>query len=354
MHRFKLLLFSAAVMAMTACSGNKQDSTVPAHNVFTVTPQPLGADSRISLPAVVEEARSISIGFKTAGQIHKIYVKEGQHIAAGQTIAELDTVDYALGIAALREKYDQLKIENERRSRLHATGNMSDNDYENALSGMRQLALQLQLEENKLAYCKLSAPASGVITKVNFEVSEMVDAGTPVVELMDNSSLEVVVDLPSRLFVQRENFSSFTATSALESGREFNLELLSVTPRADNTQLFRMRLKADSNASSLLTPGMNLSVKIAGNDAGERRVTLPLSAIFSRKDKTFVWIVNPADSVISAREVLLTRTDSNGTVEIADGVTPSDVVVRAGVNHLSDGEKVVIISESETNPGNVI
>lgn len=341
-------------MAVTACSGHKQDSTHPIHNVFTVNPQPLGQDSRLSLPAVVEEARSISAGFKTAGQIRKIYVKEGQRIAAGQIIAELDTVDYALGISTLREKYNQLKIENERRSRLHASGNMSDNDYENALSSMRQLALQLQLEENKLAYCKLSAPSSGVITKVNFEASEMVDAGTPVVELMDNSSLEVVVDLPARLFAQRENFSSFTATSALEPGREFNLQFLSVTPRADNTQLFCMRLKADSHATNSLTPGMNLKVNIAGNSAGGKSVTLPLSAIFSRQDKTFVWVVNPADSVISAREVTVTRTDSNGTAEIDNGITPADVVVRAGVNHLSEGEKVVIISESETNPGNVI
>ena len=119
---------------------------------------------------------------------------------------------------------------------------MSDNDFEKATSGLRQLSLQLQLEENKLAYCTLKSPAAGIVTKVNFEPAEMVDAGTPVIELMDNSSLEAIVDLPVKLYSQRNSFSTFAGESSLNPGQLFPLNMLSLTPIADNNQLYRLRL----------------------------------------------------------------------------------------------------------------
>lgn len=353
MHFFRLSIIAATAMLLSACGGGGQESSGIAHNVFTVNPEAVGQGGEICLPAVVEEARTISVGFKTAGQIERIYVKEGQRVAAGQPLAMLDTVDYALGISTLREKYRQMQIENSRRERLHASGNMSDNDYDNAVSGMRQLALQLQLEENKLGYCRLASPTAGVVTKVNFEASEMVDAGTPVLELMDNSRLEVVVDLPVRLFAARGNFRDYSGTSPLMPDRNIPLRFLSLTPRADNTQLYRLRL-SPVEAAEGLTPGMNMSVRISCEGQDIDMVRLPLSALFSRGSRTFVWTVNPADSVITAREVTVEGTGEGGFVNITSGLTPADIVVRAGVHHLTDGEKVSIIEESETNPGNII
>lgn len=355
--KFHSLLLAAALAApaLTSCSGgDTQPSEQSAvHNVFVVTPNPTGADAALTLPATVEEARTISVGFKTAGQIDRIYVKEGSRVSAGQTIALLDTVDYSLGISTLREKYAQLKVETERRARLHASGNMSDNDYENAASGLRQLALQLQLEENKLAYCRLNSPASGIVTKVNFENSEMVDAGTPVVELMDNSALEAIVDLPVRIYAERENFTGFTGESSLTPGKTFQLQMLSLTPRADNSQLYRLRLSVPADAG--VTPGMNITVKIQSEGTGSGSVSVPLSSVFERDGQRMVWVLNPADSVVSARRVTIAGTGEGGEIEITSGLTPQDLIVRAGVHHLTDGEKVKVLeTESETNPGNVL
>lgn len=353
MQTFRLSVIFATVLALGACSRGKDEAVPTFHNVFAVNPVAEGAGSEVCLPAVVEEARTIALGFKTAGQIEHIYVKEGQRVAAGQVLAMLDTVDYALGISTLREKYRQMEIENQRRARLHASGNMSDNDYENAVSGMRQLKLQLQLEENKLAYCRLTSPAAGVVTKVNFEVSEMVDAGTPVIELMDNSRLEVVVDLPVRNYAERESFRTFSGESPLLPGREIPLTPLSLTPKADNTQLYTLRL-SPSTPPRELTPGMNMTVRIGCDGKNEGIVEVPLSAVFSREGRTCVWVINPADSVIAAREVVTTGTGERGTAEITSGLSTDELIVRSGVNHLTEGEKVRIITESETNPGNVI
>lgn len=345
MHNYHIAAIAAGVVMLSACSKAATEAdNEPTHNVFVVNPTAANSSQTDLFPATVEEARTISVGFKTAGQIKRILVKEGSHVSAGQTIAMLDTVDYALGIDAMREQYSQLKKENERRRKLHASGNMSDNDLENALSGERQLALQLQMNENKLDYCRLTAPASGVVTKVNFEASEMVDAGSPVVELMDNSRLEAVVDLPVRHYSASGDFTAFTGITA--DGTRIPLQMLSLTPRADNNQLYRLRLGIGGN-SHRLTPGMNLTVEIAGKSSQQQTVKVPVSALFEREGATCVWVVNPADSVITSRQVTLSGTGMEGTIDVTHGLSASDIVVRAGVNHLSQGEKVNIIQPAD-------
>lgn len=349
-----ICLIALGIAVLTACSpSEKECAATVVHNVFVTYPVSNGGSTVTTLPAMVEEGRTISVGFKTGGQIERILVKEGARISKGQLVAVLDSSDYALGVATLREKYSSLKSETERQTKLHASRNMSDNDYEKAVSGLRQLALQLNIEENRLGYCRLYAPANGVVTKVNFENSEMVDAGTPVIELMDNSSLEAIVDLPVRLYAQREYFTDFVGESSLAPGKMVKLNMLSLTPRADNTQLYRLRLGVPP--TSWLTPGMNLKVRICSRNDANHSVDVPLSSVFERDGRRYVWIVNEADSVVRASEIVTAGTGENGVVSVVSGVNADDIIVRAGVRHLVDGEKVKIISEgSLTNPGNIL
>jgi RND family efflux transporter MFP subunit len=285
-------------------------------------------------------------------------VKEGDHVAAGQLLAVLDTVDYALGVRQLRVQYNQQLTELERRRQMHAAKNMSDNDFEKFQSGVKQMALQLALQENKLKYCRLYAPSAGVIAKSNFEVSEMVDAGTPVFELMDNSHLEVVVDLPVNEYVQRNAFRTFRCHTAMAPEQSFELQMKSLVPRADNNQLYQLRLTLPKGSTASLTPGMNVTVDIntagAGTTGGEE-VTVPLRTVFERDGKDYVWVLNPADSTITAKQVTTAGTVADSKLTITSGLSGSDRIVRAGVHHLVDGEKVKVINEnSETNIGNVL
>ena len=353
----RLLLILAASTAITSCAGHKADKAdnEPVHNVFVITPEVVGESSERSFAGVVEEARTISTGFKTAGQIERLYADEGDYVHAGQLLAVLDTVDYALGVNQLRVQYAQMGAEMDRRAKLYAAGSMSDNDYEKARAGYEQLGLQLALNENKLRYCRLYAPSSGYITKRNFERAEMVDAGTPVFELMDNSHLEVVVDLPVSEYMQRENFAGFTGHTSLQPDEKFALNMMSLTPRADNNQLYQLRLSLGGGADVTLTPGMNLTVDIATTGTGDRAVVLPAAALFDRDGVSHVWVYDPESSTVKAVAVTAVRGVTDDKMLVTSGLTGTESVVRAGVHHLIDGEKVKVIDEqSETNIGNVL
>ena len=347
----------AFTFLLASCGGNglREDHNDVSHNVFLVSPQAVDGVSVRDFSGRVEEARSVSAAFKTAGPIERIYVKEGDRVRRGQLLAELDSADYVLGINQLRVQHAQFAAEFARMTRLYATGGVSDNDYEKAKAGLEQLAYQLALNENKLSYCRLLAPVDGVVTDVKFEPGEMVDAGTPGFDLMDNTRLEVVVDLPVSEYMRRDDFQSFTGRSSLLPGKTFALSMLSLTPKADNNQLFQLKLTLGPDAGVALTPGMNVGVAITMAGVGSGSVAVPVHAVFDFEGRPAVYVYEASDSTVHATPVTLSGTGADGYVTVTSGLDLSQRIVRAGVHHLTSGEKVnVITPASDSNVGNLL
>lgn len=157
-----LLLFM-----LSSCSRPNQ-SSLPIHSVQVVNPVPSSNTTTQRYSGIIREAHEISLGFKTAGQIKCIYVKEGDQVKKGELLAELDNADYLLGVEALQIQYDQLKSEVARTRKLFDQKSVSANDYEKASAGLKQLGVQLQVNKNKLKYTKLYSPTDGYIQSVQF------------------------------------------------------------------------------------------------------------------------------------------------------------------------------------------
>ena len=348
-----LFITLCAAAALCSCGGSRTDNNT-ARTVLTTTPEVRNTSTVKEFAATVREAHGVSLGFKTPGQIARIYVKEGQRVRSGQLLAELDDKDYKLGVEAAEIQYEQLKGEVARLKMLHDEKSISDNDFEKARAGLRQLEVQLQANRNKLEYTKLYAPADAVVAEVMYDASEMVDAGTPLFSLLDVSRMEVEVEIPAAEYMQHNNWSEFTCTTSYTGDDVFPLQLVSIVPKADNSQLYRMRLSFTGTADKRLTAGMNAMVRTAAAQTrGDEAVMLPLKAIFNDGGEACVWVVTD-DSSVAKRKVTVLRTES-GRAVIGSGLDGSERVVKAGVTALHEGERVKVIAEkNKTNVGGLL
>ena len=209
MRYLYLILVMTGLFLAAGCQ--EKDGKGQKHSVVVTQPEAIGGGARSQFSGTVKEAAEISLGFKTAGQIERICVKEGQYVRSGQLLAVLDQKDYALGVKASEAQYRQLKDEVDRLRKLYETQGISGNDYEKALAGLEQVEVNLQVNRNKLDYTRLYAPASGYINKVNFERAEMVNAGTPVFSLISQGQMEVEVSLPLWTYLHRGDIREATA-----------------------------------------------------------------------------------------------------------------------------------------------
>ena len=357
MKRKNLLCLSAFLLFLLNSCSQPNRSSSPVHSVEVTNPEPSCSHTTRNYSGVVREAHEISLGFKTAGQIKRIHVKEGDHVRKGELLAELDDADYLLGVEALQIQYDQLKDEVARTRKLFEQKSVSANDYEKASAGLRQLGVQLQANKNKLAYTRLYSPADGYIQSVNFSPAEMVDAGTALFTFLDVSYLEVRTDLPSDIFNVIDEVTSYDCLISSEKGAQtYPMDFLSLSPKADGNQLYQLSLKFRGKTERQITPGMNIEVRLTineGNDGG-KGFRIPACSVFKSGDKSYVWILKK-DSTIEKRAVVIDDNFSGELITAVKGLNGTEKIVRAGVNALQEGEKVIVIKQPEkSNVGGLI
>lgn len=350
----KTITFIILAGVFFAC-GRSSEEDPGIRSVILTAPIVLESTYTINHPGIVREAHTINLGFKTAGQIERIHVREGDYVRQGELLAELDDTDYQLGVEALQIQYDQLKDEVKRMTQLFNQKSISANDYEKAVSGLKQLGVQLQVNKNKLDYTKLYAPTNGYVQSVNFSPAEMVNAGTALFTLLDVSPMEVLADIPVSEYKLRNQFARYYCQVA-GLDKKLPMKLLSLTPKADGNQLYQLRLTYEKQPDAL-TAGMNVGIGIIVTDTtSASTIAVPLCTIFRDKDtnEPCVWVFE-RDSTISKRPIVLNGTDEEGRAIVIEGLTGKERIVRAGVNVLRDGERVVVVEKaSKTNIGELL
>lgn len=331
-------LFLILAILCVGC-GNKESRTQsPLRNVILADVESSGEVLSRAYPGVVEEGKSVNAAFMTGGKIASLQAKEGDRVRKGQLLAVLDDTDYNIGVNQLKVQYKQMTDEKKRMDEMFARHNIAPNDYEKFEAGYEQLRLQLEMANNKLGYTRLYSPSDGFVAYKYMQPGELVDAGTPIYKITDDSRLEVSVDLPLSIYLNRKDIKKVYATTPAIVG-EIPLSIDSFIPDADNNQLYHLKLNVPANLSKQLTTGMNLSVTVEMENEIQAESEVPSRAVFSDNGKTYVWVYNPGDSTISKQQVSVIG-EPVGKNSMVTGLTGDEKIVAAGVKQLTEGEKV--------------
>ncbi|MBW6537331.1 MAG: efflux RND transporter periplasmic adaptor subunit [Mariniphaga sp.] len=346
------LLFSLVLLA--GCAGNNNGQTEIIRKVKIEPVQQADSLQVKQYSGIIKEAAEVNLAFRVAGPIQKILVKEGDYVRAGQVVAQMDTRDYEVQLAAAQAQYEQVKAEADRVIELHNRQSIAGNDYDKAVSGLKMVEAQLKHANNQMGDTKLTAPVSGYIQKVNFPENELVDAGMPVASLVNVGHYQVEVEIPVSLYVQRENIISFSALQPAVSEEEFPVDLLSYSKKASNNQLYKVQLRINPASQPKLAPGMDVQVNIVLKSSTGPVACVPLNALFNQNGKTYVWVYQ-SNGTVQKREVVTGKLTGDGRIRIESGVQVNEQVVVAGVNQLNENEQVEPLEPvSETNIGGLL
>lgn len=324
-------------------SGERQPAL---RNVVIVSSRPVGDSTSTLYPGVIEESANINASFMADGKIGQINVREGDRVHKGQLLALLDDADYQIGLSQLNAQFDQMTKEKERMDAMFERHNIAPNDYEKFVAGYEQLRLQLEMMKRKIDYTRLYSPSDGYIASKNLNVGELVGAGTPVFNIVDDSHFFANVDLPVSAYRSRANIKSVSGkVPAVEA--EIPLNVVSFTPDADNNMLYHLKLSIPSQFSKELSAGMNISVNVLSEQPGAPAgAMVPSRAVFQQDRKTYVWVLNPADSTLLKTPVTVVGAPL-GKFSVVEGLGGNEAIVETGVKQLYDGEKVNVVNKKD-------
>jgi RND family efflux transporter MFP subunit len=347
-------LLMVIILFFSACQEKKtEQSTMQTVKIDTVM-QGQQVQS-VQYPGKIKPATEVNLAFRVAGPILRFPVQEGQFVKKGQLIAQIDPRDYKIQLAASQAKYDQVKAQADRVKELYKRNSVTPNDYDKAISGLKQITAKLHADRNALKDTRLVAPFDGYVQKKFYDNHETVDAGYPIVSFLNTSHFEVDADIPATDYIRQNQFAGFSCTVDVYPNQPIPLKLLEIVPKSNMNQLYQARFRLEPPKDLHVAAGMNANVTINYLAGNQNLMLVPVTAVFDRDGKSMIWVYSPQTHQVKAREVSPQTVRSDGTMEITSGLKAGELIVTAGVHSLKEGQKVKPMAPvSKTNIGGLL
>jgi RND family efflux transporter MFP subunit len=322
------------------CSSNNEPEVVKEKYVKVEEVNSANDQENHSYSGILKEKSLTSISFRVAGPLQELKVKSGDRIEKGQIIARIDQRDYQLQLQSTLAQFNQTSSEYKRYKVLMERKTIPQNTFERVESTYLLAKTAYENAINQLKDTDLIAPVSGYIHEKMVENFQTVSAGQPIVSIVDLAHIEVVVNIPeSKLNSINLKPQSYVSISniGLESQ---SVKLLSVAEKTSEDGLYEVKYVLDTPAKFGALPGMTAELNLEFPSSKAGQIQIPMTALFNEGAQTYVWVYNASQKQIQKRKVEVKALENKGRVSIKSGLRNKEVIVIAGVNSLSQNQKV--------------
>ena len=310
----------------------------------------------IELIGTVEPWRRSIVAGEIAALVEKFPAEEGMAVKRGQTLAQLRTnaltIRLNAAMASHREaqtRYRQAKKDLERMNTLFAKELVTQQEFDRAVTqeaalGQRVTLLGAEMLQvrDQIRKARVVAPFDGWVIKEFTEVGQWIQAGGPIVELVDLSRVQVEVPLPERYVGEIKVGASVIATFDGLRGFQVKGKVFSVLAQADrNSRTFPIKVELP-NADLMIKSGL-VSRVILQVGAPYEALVIPKDALVLRGGSEFVFVMK--DAIVSQVPVVAVN-HVNHEVEINGQLEPGMMVVVEGNERLFPGQPVRVLEEA--------
>lgn len=284
---------------------------------------------------------------ETNGIVEKIHASVGDALRKGQPIVTLEhalkelTRDQAK-VAADKAAADLKRIEN-----LFAAGQASQSDLEMARLGNTSTQVGLSMAQRDLDNTTIRAPFAGTLTSRMTDLGMQVGPGAPVAELVDLAKLKLTIDVPEQAIVSLKEGTAVRIEIPSMPGDSLVGKIVSIGNKtAMMTGNFPVEIEVAQNGS--LKSGMFAKASVLVST--EKQLVVPSGALTYVMNQPYMYIVNGArvrKQLVRLGIVQKTR------LGVLSGIVSGDQVVTSGMDALSDGVAIRIVTNGNGGTGNV-
>ncbi|MSQ70958.1 MAG: efflux RND transporter periplasmic adaptor subunit [Betaproteobacteria bacterium] len=324
--------------------------------VKVTQPRIAGTGQSLALPGTLQGYVQAPIGARASGYLKRWHKDIGSRVQAGELLAEIDTPEIdqqltqaiaaraqaasSLGLAtstmerweALRKKdaVSQQELDERRSNDAQARANLAAADAN--VERLRQLE----------GFKRVVAPFSGVITRRNVDVGDLIDAGggsgRALFLLTQTDPLRIYVNVPQTYSQLIKTGQPVIVTQAELRGQTFNGQVARTSASIDAaTRTMQIEITLPNRGGTLL-PGAFVQVSLPLKS--DQSMTLATNTLMFRSEGMRVAVVD-AEGGIKLRPIRIGR-NYGERVEVLEGVDASDKVVLNPPDSLNDGDKVAI------------
>ena len=333
----------ATLLLLTGCSQNKPTDRQEPVKVGVVTVRNGSVESHRTYVGTVEEASSTPVSFGKGGRVKAVYVRDGQHVKAGDLLATVDNHSASSTCDVAKATLEQARDAYERAKKVHDKGSLPDLQWVEVQTRYSQALSTYEIAKRNLDDCSLYAPVSGTVEKCMIVEGAVLAPGMPAMNIVNLSSLYVRMNIPE-VDVNNVQINSRVLVDIGALGDSAGMNVAGVVTerevtadRVSHSYNFRVRLLKTPKG---LLPGMVCSCRFAADDAVEG-YELPNRAVQLANDGSrYVWTVKNGQTY---RQPVAIGDLTRSGVLVTGGLQEGDSVVVDGFLKVSEGTEVKAI-----------
>ncbi|MCH2043956.1 MAG: efflux RND transporter periplasmic adaptor subunit [Saprospiraceae bacterium] len=279
---------------------------------------------------------------ETGGRLIEMTVKQGDYVKQGDLIAKVDLESIRKSIEELEKSMELARDIYSRQKNLWEKNIGSEVQYLQAKNQVESLEKTKERMEFELTKANVYAPASGHVENVMVKAGEMAGPGSPIVQILNSSSLKVVAAVPE-IYLGK-----------VKRGRKVKIEFpaINTEQQASITMLGRMinptnrtfEVEASlANKGGLLKPNLLATMYI---EDYRLENAIVLSDEFILQDVSgdnYVMVVENGKAV--RKNITVGKSYMNESV-VESGLSGQEIVIAQGSRQANEGDKVKVLTDT--------
>ncbi|MCK5520037.1 MAG: efflux RND transporter periplasmic adaptor subunit [Candidatus Marinimicrobia bacterium] len=324
--------------------------------------------SEIQYLGDIQSSHSVKVYTKFPDKIRKYYVEVGDYVKPQQPLVQISNAMQAeglkqakAGLNSAKSQYENMLTEYKRMEKLFKENAVSIAQFD-------QIKTQKKIMKNSLDQARagyntakknfddalVKAPITGYITERNFEIGDMAPVQIPLVTISKIGKMKIIVNIIEKeiAFLKKGGNAIIEVTSYED--RHFQGKITKISPVIDpQTRTGKVEIEID-NSKGLLKAGMfarvRMIIKYVENAWVINKDLLTIQSYqetnpdnlrdYMVKKKYLLYTVK--DNISLLQEItpgIITR----DKVQILDGISPDDLIIKLGRNLVRDSSLVNII-----------
>ncbi len=308
-------------------------------------------------------ASTVTVRSRVEGYLMAIHFNEGDEVQAGELLAEIDPRPYKVALTQVqgqllkdRAILKNARLDLKRYENLAKRNLVSDQMLDNQRATIAETLGTIKADEADvakaqldLAYSRIKAPISGRIGLRQVDPGNYISSSDSkgIVVITQTHPVDMIFSLPESTI--------FSILAARKNGQTIEVE---AWDRSNQTLLSRGTLQSIDNQIDTATGTIKMKARFSNRDDKlfpnqfvnarlrlnvlEDAIVIPPSGLQMGNDGNFVWVVDNQNRV--SKKQVTTGIRGNKVVVITSGLDAGERVVTDGIDRLTEGAKVNIIS----------
>lgn len=293
----------------------------------------------VTFQGSVEADKTIMLGPEAQGVVKAIYVREGQYVSRGKTIATLDSEILQKNVKEVEKSLELAEYMLQKQQNLKDQGIGAEANYVQAKNQVESLKTRLATLKTQASKSRVIAPFSGYVDEIFTKLGEMASPSMPMARLVNLDKVVVKAEV-SEAYLMDIQLGDKVSLNFPSIGKVINNAKVTSIGKFINptNRTFPIQIEI-RNRDKKVIPNLIAEVKVE-KDFTKNAIIIPsISVLTDSEGNKYVYIFKEGKSYKRSINELyvkgeLTRIGADSEVKAGD------VIITKGASAVSDGQNV--------------